>query len=79
MKAITILKLNKSSLSGGIYTELIKYCIEKLLKIVTTLPQRVMNGENAPTEWKIAHKKTNRKKKRGNHRSIAVISTVTKV
>lgn len=82
-KAIKTLKNNKSSGPGGINPELVKHGPEKLVRIITTLFNKIINEEEPPREWKTANmtsifKKGNREKCE-NYRGIAVLPTMARL
>ena len=79
-KAVRELKNGKSYGPEGVYTEMLKHGTDKLIKMLTWVINRCLNGEETPQQWKVAyissiHKKGS-KKDCSNYRGISVMSRV---
>lgn len=79
-RALQRAKNKKSPGPGGIPTELLKYGSDKLIRMLTKLYERCINGEDVPQEWRTCyispiHKKGSKKDPR-NYRGIAVICSI---
>jgi hypothetical protein len=65
-KAVREVKNGKSRGPEGVYAELLKHGTDKLMKMLTRIINRCLNGEEAPQQWKVAyissvHKKGSKK------------------
>jgi hypothetical protein len=81
--AITRMKPGRAAGPGDISIDLIKSGGQKLLKMITILLNKIINGEKVPEEWKVAiitsiHKKGD-KRKCENYRGISVKNTFVKI
>jgi len=82
-QAITRMKNGRAAGPGDIPVELIKSGGHKLLEMITTLFNKIINGGKVPEEWKVAiitliHKKGD-KRKCENPRRISVTSTFSRM
>lgn len=77
------LKNHRAGGPGGIPAELIKNGTDKLLRLITQLFQKCLNGEEIPEEWRVGYlisiyKKGDRQKCE-NYRGIAVTATFSRL
>jgi len=82
-QAIMRMKTGIAAGLGDIHIELIKSGGQKLLEMITTLLNMIINGGKVPEEWKVAtitsiHKKGD-KRKCENYRGISVTSTFSRI
>ena len=81
-KAARELKDGKSCGPEGVYAELIKHGTGKLIKMLTWVINRCLNGEEAPQQWKVAYVSPIHKKRSkndcGNYRGISVTSVMSR-
>jgi len=80
-KAVRELKNGKSCGPEGVYAEMLKHGTDKLIKMLTWVINRCLNGEETPRQWKIAyissiHKKGS-KKDCSNYRDVSVKSVMS--
>ena len=81
-KTVRELKDGKSCEPEGVYAEMLKHGRDKLIKILTWVINRCLNGEETPQQWKDAyissiHKKGS-KKDCSNNRGISVTSVMSR-
>jgi len=82
-KAVRELKNVKSCGPEGVYAEMLKYGTDKLIKMLTWVINRCLNGEETPQQWKVAyissiHKKGS-KKDCSNYRGISVTIVMSRL
>jgi len=53
--AVRELKNGKSCGPGGVYAEMLKHGQDKLIKLVTWVINRCLNGEETLQQWKVAY------------------------
>jgi len=54
-KAVRELKNGKSCGPEGVYAEMLKHGTDKLIKMLSWVINRCLNGEETPQQWKIAY------------------------
>jgi len=54
-KAVRELKNGKSCGPEGVYAETLKLGTDKLIKMLTWVINRCLNGEETSQQWKVAH------------------------
>jgi len=82
-KVVRELKNVKSCGPKGVYAEMLKHGTDKLIKMLTWVIDRCLNGEEAAQQWKVAyissiHKKGS-KKDCSNYRGISVMSVMSRL
>jgi len=82
-KAVRELKNGKSCGPEGVYVEMLKHGTDKLIKMLTWVINRCLNGEENLQQWKVAyisslHKKGS-KKDCSNYRDISVTSMMSRL
>ena len=82
-KAVRELKNGKSCGPRGVYIETLKHGTDKLMKRLSWVINRCLNGEEAPQQWKVAyilsiHKKGSNKDC-SNYRGISVMSVMSRL
>ena len=80
-KAVRELKNGKSCGPEGVYAEILKHGTEKLIKMLTWVINRCLNGEEIPQQWKVAYissiSKKGSKEYCSNYRGISVTSVMS--
>jgi hypothetical protein len=82
-KAVIGVKNGKSCRPEGVYAEMLEHGTDKLIKMLTWVINRCLNGEEAPQQWKVAyissiHKKGS-KKYCANCRGISVTRVMSRL
>jgi len=82
-KAVRELKNGKSCGSEGVYAEMLKHGTDKLIKMLTWVINRCLNGEETSQQWKVAYissiHKNRSKKDCSNYRGISVTSVMSRL
>jgi len=77
------LKNGKSCGPEGVYAEILKHGTEKLIKMLTWVINRCLNGEEIPQQWKVAYissiSKKGSKEYCSNYRGISVTSVMIRL
>jgi hypothetical protein len=61
-KTVIELKNGKSCGPEGVYAEMLKHGTDKLIKMLTWVINRCVNGEEVPQQWKVAYNSSVHKK-----------------
>jgi len=82
-KAVRELKNGESCGPEGVYAEMLKHGTDKMIKMLTWIRNKCLNGEETPQQWKVAyvssiHKKGS-KKDCSNNRGISVTSVMSRL
>jgi len=82
-KAVRETKNGKSCEPEGVYAEMLKHETDKLIKMLTWIINRCLNGEETPQQWKVAYipsiYKKGSKKDCSNYRGISVRSVMSRL
>jgi len=71
------LKYGKSCGPEGVYVEMLKHGTDKLIKMLTFVINRCLNGEETLQHWKVAYTSSINKKDCSKYRGISVTSMVS--
>jgi len=77
------LKNGKSCGPEGVYAEMLKHGTDKLIKMLTWVLNRCLNGQEVPQQWKVAYSSSIHKKGSkedcSNYRGISVTNVMSRI
>jgi len=78
-KPVRELKNGKSCGREGVYVEMLKHGTDKLIKLLTCVINRCINGEETLQQWKVAYMSSIHKKDCSNYRGISVTNVISRL